>query len=207
MAEEDSPHPASAPWASNVSFRTRARTIDHLGRGQITDAPTAVSEHWKNAWDTYAANVSLDIFDSARAVVAVFDDGVGMSAPDFVDRWLAMGTESKIDGPPPPPPADFVGPARQRQGEEGIGRLSAAFLAARDNGPVAAAGGQNLGHARRLATVQEHVPVARSQQMIDAPPLVGVTASTSHGSGSIAFTVVAQLRGAFAARFLLADRQ
>ena len=37
-----------------VSFQTRARTIDHLGRGQIADAPTAVSELWKNAYDAYA---------------------------------------------------------------------------------------------------------------------------------------------------------
>jgi hypothetical protein len=114
---------------TNVSFKTRARTIDHLGRGQIADAPTAVSELWKNAWDAYATQVSLNIFDGDPVVAAVFDDGAGMSATDFVDRWLVIGTESKVDGPPPDPPVDFDGPARQRQGEKGIGRLSAAFLA------------------------------------------------------------------------------
>lgn len=129
MGKPPAPQVAAAPSASNVSFKTRARTIDHLGRGQIADAPTAVSELWKNAWDAYATNVSLNIFDGNMVVAAVFDDGVGMSASDFVDRWLVIGTESKIDGPPPPPPTDFVGPARQRQGEKGIGRLSAAFLA------------------------------------------------------------------------------
>lgn len=113
----------------DVSFRTRARTIDHLGRGQIADAPTAVSELWKNAWDAYATQVSLNIFDGETVVAAVFDDGVGMSAEDFVEKWLVIGTESKVDGPPPAPPADFVGPMRERQGEKGIGRLSAAFLA------------------------------------------------------------------------------
>lgn len=113
----------------NVSFRTRARTIDHLGRGQIADAPTAVSELWKNAWDAYATQVSLNIFDGSPVVAAVFDDGIGMSGQDFVEKWLVIGTESKIDGPPPAPPADFMGPVRERQGEKGIGRLSAAFLA------------------------------------------------------------------------------
>ena len=44
----------------SVSFRMRACTIDHLGRGQIADAPTAVSELWKNAWDAYASQVSLN---------------------------------------------------------------------------------------------------------------------------------------------------
>ncbi|MBZ9801179.1 ATP-binding protein [Mesorhizobium sp. ES1-6] len=145
MAEEVSLEPLATPSTSNVSFKTRARTIDHLGRGQIADAPTAVSELWKNAWDAYATNVSLNIFDGATVVAAVFDDGVGMSASDFVDRWLVIGTESKVDGPPAPPPADFDGPARQRQGEKGIGRLSAAFLAPatlvlsqRQNGSIAA---------------------------------------------------------------------
>lgn len=128
---EDVPEaePSAIAPEPNASFRTRARTIDHLGRGQIADAPTAVSELWKNAWDAYATQVSLNIFDGDPYVAAVIDDGTGMSAEDFVDRWLVIGTESKIDGPPPPPPAGFKGPPRQRQGEKGIGRLSAAFLA------------------------------------------------------------------------------
>ena len=104
MVEEVALEAIVVPSASNVSFKTRARTIDHLGRGQIADAPTAVSELWKNAWDAYATNVSLNIFDGATVVAAVFDDGIGMSASDFVDRWLVIGTESKVDGPPPPPP-------------------------------------------------------------------------------------------------------
>lgn len=112
-----------------VAFKTRARTIDHLGRGQIADAPTAVSELWKNAWDAYATQVSLNIFDGDPIIAAVFDDGVGMSASDFTNRWLVVGTESKVDGPPPPPPKFFKGLPRQRQGEKGIGRLSTAFLA------------------------------------------------------------------------------
>lgn len=125
----DEPKVAGIFEDENVSFRTRARTIDHLGRGQIADAPTAVSELWKNAWDAYATQVSLNIFDGETVVAAVFDDGVGMSAQDFVEKWLVIGTESKVDGTPTTPPADFVGPTRERQGEKGIGRLSAAFLA------------------------------------------------------------------------------
>ncbi|HEY6816569.1 MAG TPA: ATP-binding protein, partial [Croceibacterium sp.] len=117
------------PELEIVAFKTRARTIDHLGRGQIADAPTAISELWKNAWDAYATQVSLNIFDGDPIIAAVFDDGAGMSAADFTDRWLVVGTESKVDGPPPPPPKFFQGPPRQRQGEKGIGRLSAAFLA------------------------------------------------------------------------------
>jgi signal transduction histidine kinase len=112
-----------------VAFQTRARTIDHLGRGQIADAPTAVSELWKNAYDAYAQNVALHIFDGAPEVAAIFDDGVGMSREDVVNRWLVIGTESKIEEFDLALPTTFGLPARARQGEKGIGRLSVAFLA------------------------------------------------------------------------------
>ncbi len=42
----------------SFAFRTRARTIDHLGREQIADCPTAISELWKNSYDAYARNVA-----------------------------------------------------------------------------------------------------------------------------------------------------
>jgi signal transduction histidine kinase len=114
---------------ATVAFQTRARTIDHLGRGQIADAPTAVSELWKNAYDAYARSVALHIFDGETEVAAVVDDGTGMSATDFRERWLVIGTESKIDESEAKPAERFGLKARVRQGEKGIGRLSAAFLA------------------------------------------------------------------------------
>src|SRR5205823_325285 len=80
-----------------IAFQTRARTIDHLGRGQIADAPTAISELWKNAYDAYAKDVALHIFDGSPDVAAIFDDGVGMSRDDVLERWLVIGTESKIE--------------------------------------------------------------------------------------------------------------
>src|SRR5579863_6827934 len=82
---------------TSVSFQTRARTIDHLGRGQIADAPTAVSELWKNAYDAYAQNVALHIFDGSPEIAAIFDDGIGMSRQNVLERWLVIGTESKFE--------------------------------------------------------------------------------------------------------------
>jgi signal transduction histidine kinase len=122
--------PAAAPPAPKaVFFQTRARTIDHLGRGQIADAPTAVSELWKNAYDAYARNVALHIFEGKCEVAAVVDDGTGMSSIDFLERWLVIGTESKIEDETAPAGERFGLKPRVRQGEKGIGRLSAAFLA------------------------------------------------------------------------------
>src|SRR5262249_19315234 len=92
------------------------------------DAPTAVSELWKNAYDAYARNVALHIFDGKHEVAAVVDDGTGMSSADFMERWLVIGTESKIEEEGARPERFGLKP-RVRQGEKGIGRLSAAFLA------------------------------------------------------------------------------
>ncbi|MCD0419085.1 ATP-binding protein [Rubrivivax sp. JA1024] len=115
--------------ATSVAFQARARTIDHLGRGQIADAPTAVSELWKNAYDAYAGEVSLHIFDGPTEIAAVVDDGAGMSLSTFRDRWLVIGTESKIEDSAHDSEETFGLDKRVRQGEKGIGRLSAAFLA------------------------------------------------------------------------------
>lgn len=111
-----------------LSFRTQARTVDHLGREQIADCPTAISELWKNAYDAYARNVSLHVFDDPEPVAAVFDDGHGMSYEEFVNRWLVVGTDSKFDTNVSDK-ADRDGlPKRTKQGQKGIGRLSSANL-------------------------------------------------------------------------------
>lgn len=113
---------------ARVPFRARARTVDHLGREQIADCPTAVSELWKNAYDAYAEAVALHIFDGEIPVAAVVDDGHGMSAEEFVERWLMLGTEAKA-GEDEVPEEDRNGlPPRPRQGQKGIGRLSVAYL-------------------------------------------------------------------------------
>jgi signal transduction histidine kinase len=120
---------AGGQVALSVPFQTRARTIDHLGRGQIADAPTAVSELWKNSYDAYARDVALHIFDGSPEIGLVADDGAGMSLSGFRDRWLVIGTESKIEFGDDDASETFGLAERVRQGEKGIGRLSAAFLA------------------------------------------------------------------------------
>ncbi|MBM7405092.1 MULTISPECIES: ATP-binding protein [Sphingomonas] len=111
-----------------VSFQTRARTIDHLGREQIADVPTAVSELWKNAYDAYARTVSLHIYSADPPTAAIYDDGTGMSRSAFVDKWLVVGTESKVDDRAVSADQRQGLPERPRQGQKGIGRLSVAAL-------------------------------------------------------------------------------
>jgi len=115
----------------SVSFQTKARTIDHLGREQIADTPTAISELWKNAFDAYARNAHLHIYDGAMPVAAIVDDGHGMNRDEFVDRWLVVGTETKATSAVAPIQDRLGLSVRTRQGQKGIGRLSCANL-----GPV-----------------------------------------------------------------------
>lgn len=110
------------------AFKTQARTVDHLGREQIADCPTAISELWKNAYDAYARSVSLHIFDGKEPVAAIFDDGHGMSYQEFVDRWLVIGTETKLDEAEKDEQDRNGLPKRSKQGQKGIGRLSSANL-------------------------------------------------------------------------------
>lgn len=113
----------------SFNFRARARTIEHLGKGQIADCPTAVSELWKNAYDAYARDVALFTVDADYPCGALIDNGCGMSPEQIVDNWLIVGTESKSKKKALSEEDRFGIEVRQTQGEKGIGRLSAAFLA------------------------------------------------------------------------------
>lgn len=113
---------------TGVAFQTKARTVDHLGREQIADTPTAISELWKNAFDAYARNVALDIFDGPTPVAVIEDDGHGMNRDEFVNRWLVVGTESKATTERTPMEDRNGLYLRPRQGQKGIGRLSCANL-------------------------------------------------------------------------------
>ena len=113
---------------SQIPFQTRARTVDHLGREQIADVPTAISELWKNSYDAYARNVQLSIFEGESLVVAISDDGQGMTYQQFVENWLVVGTDSKLVVDENENQELFGLKPRSKQGQKGIGRLSSAHL-------------------------------------------------------------------------------
>ena len=111
-----------------ATFKTRARTLDMLGRQQIAGIPTAISELFKNAHDAYANHVEIDYYRSDGLFV-LRDDGMGMTREDFVSRWLTIATESKFD-PAQMPPRDRQMGVRPMLGEKGIGRLAIATIGA-----------------------------------------------------------------------------
>ena len=112
-----------------AKFKASARTVDMLGRQQIAGIPTAISELFKNAHDAYADRVEVDYYRTDGLFV-LRDDGVGMTSEDFEERWLTLGTESKMLGRTAlgPPATDPQKPPRPFLGEKGIGRLAIAAI-------------------------------------------------------------------------------
>lgn len=100
-----------------------------LGRQQIAGIPTAISELFKNAHDAYADVAEVDYLRYALLFI-LRDDGLGMSKQDFQDRWLVLGTESKVDSPGlmSSVPSDPEKAKRSVLGEKGIGRLAIAAI-------------------------------------------------------------------------------
>lgn len=113
---------------SVAKFAVTARAIDMLGRQQVAGIPTAIHELFKNAHDADARRVEVDYW-RRDSLLLLRDDGVGMSHDDFVDRWLTVGTDSKLEGgSTTAPPRRAPAAARPVLGEKGIGRLAIATI-------------------------------------------------------------------------------
>ncbi|MGM9475227.1 ATP-binding protein [Pedobacter sp. GSP4] len=117
-----------------MQFRTKARAVDLLGKGQIADLPTAITELWKNGYDAYADNLRADLYKAGyegltRSYFILSDDGKGMSNRDILERWLVLGTDSKSRAELDVVSEDTLWKLpRIKAGEKGIGRLSVAYL-------------------------------------------------------------------------------
>lgn len=116
----------------SLNIKARARALEHLGKNQIADFPTALTELMKNSYDAYARNVEIYTLDSKDPKLrcgAIIDNGCGISRKQIFDSWMVVGTESKLKKELLPEEDRFGLQIRETQGEKGIGRLSVAFLA------------------------------------------------------------------------------
>ena len=121
-----------------AQFRTKARAVDLLGKGQIADLPTAVSELWKNGYDAYGDNLEAFLYmkgyeNISEAVFVVSDDGKGMNREDILDKWFVLGTDSKSRNELDKKGKETLDKKpRVKTGEKGIGRLAVAYLGSVD---------------------------------------------------------------------------
>ncbi|MDE5422912.1 ATP-binding protein [Ancylomarina sp. DW003] len=114
-------------------FRAKARAVELLGKGQIADLPTAISELWKNGYDAYAKNLECKLFldsykDNTSPIFLLSDDGFGMSKEEILNKWFVLGTDSKARNESIQ--SEFGLKKRTPMGEKGIGRLSVSYLGA-----------------------------------------------------------------------------
>lgn len=109
------------------NFKTRARLMEQLGDQLIKNENVAVLELIKNAYDAYATNVLVELFDldkKDQGIITILDNGEGMSIDTVLNAWLEIGTDNKkkkIDE------IKASGEKNQRLplGEKGIGRFGA----------------------------------------------------------------------------------
>lgn len=117
-----------------AQFRTKARAVELLGKGQIADLPTAITELWKNGYDAYADNLEAHLFCKGykgidKPLFVISDDGTGMSEEDVLNKWMVIGTDTKINDIEDVKGEDTLGKEpRIKTGEKGIGRLSVSYL-------------------------------------------------------------------------------
>jgi signal transduction histidine kinase len=117
-----------------MQFRTKARAVDLLGKGQIADLPTAITELWKNGYDAYADKLEAILYtngyeDVNSPFLVLSDNGKGMSGEDLENKWLILGTDSKSRNNPPEKGIETLWKdIRPIMGEKGIGRLSVSYL-------------------------------------------------------------------------------
>lgn len=114
-------------------FRAKARAVELLGKGQIADLPTAISELWKNGYDAYGDKLEAFLYTSAytkdNPVFVVSDDGIGMSREDIINKWFVLGTDSKSRNEEDKKGSAILNKSpRVKMGEKGIGRLAVAYL-------------------------------------------------------------------------------
>ena len=104
-----------------IPFNFTYYAMKLLGKNLYSNPWTAVSEIVANGIDAKANNifVLIDMRDKERAVVEIFDDGVGMSYEDLKEKYTLIGRNKRLE-------TDNV--AGKTLGRKGIGKLAALYL-------------------------------------------------------------------------------
>jgi len=91
--------------------------LDHLGRNLYRSFSTVLGEAISNSWDADAENVWIQV-DRERGSFFIKDDGAGMSADDFQNKFLKIGYSKRREGKSKSPGG------RPYIGRKGIGKLA-----------------------------------------------------------------------------------
>ena len=104
---------------NKFKFDISLSILNHLGRNLYRNFATVLGEAISNSWDANSKNVWIDI-DYENNRFWIKDDGVGMDATDFQDKFLKIGySKRKKEGMSSPKPF-----SRPYIGNKGIGKLA-----------------------------------------------------------------------------------
>lgn len=104
----------------DTQFIVDAALLRELGERLIGQPAIALGELIKNSFDADASTCRIEFHHDE---IVVSDNGIGMSARDFLRYWMRIGTTHKVDK------ARSQILHRPLTGSKGIGRLAAQFLA------------------------------------------------------------------------------
>ncbi len=79
------------------SFNISLSVLNHLGRNLYRNIITILGEAISNSWDADAHNVRIEINRQDRTMLIV-DDGLGMTAKDFQNKFLKIGYSKRKTG-------------------------------------------------------------------------------------------------------------
>ena len=99
------------------TFEISLSVLNHLGRSLYRSFATVLGEAISNSWDADAKNVHIYI-DKNKNSFIIKDDGVGMTAEDFQNKFLKIGYSKRKEGIKQSPTG------RPFIGRKGIGKLA-----------------------------------------------------------------------------------
>jgi hypothetical protein len=99
------------------TFEISLSVLNHLGRSLYRSFATVLGEAISNSWDADAKNVEIYI-DRKKDTFIIKDDGVGMTAEDFQNKFLKIGYSKRKGG------AKVSPGGRPFIGRKGIGKLA-----------------------------------------------------------------------------------
>lgn len=102
---------------NQFTFAISLSVLDHLGRNLYRSFTTVLGEAVSNSWDADAKNVWIYI-DKGKGSFIIKDDGVGMNAYDFQNKFLKIGYSKRKEGKNNSPKG------RPYIGRKGIGKLA-----------------------------------------------------------------------------------
>ena len=98
-------------------FEISLSVLNHLGRNLYRNFITVIAEAVSNSWDAEAQNVWIEI-DREGNAFTIKDDGLGMTAEDFQEKFLKIGYSKRKGG------KRATDRGRPFIGAKGIGKLA-----------------------------------------------------------------------------------